>query len=133
MANLSARQYKNLINDAYCRDISVKIRSQLEVKRRNGEFIGSFAAYGYRKKADDRHKLETDTYAAGVVRDIFRMKLHGMSQDAIANQLNESGILPPAEYKASMGSNYQTGFKVKEKSEWIWVVVRRILINLFYI
>lgn len=35
--------FKNLINDAYCRDISIKIRSHLEVKRRNGEFIGSFA------------------------------------------------------------------------------------------
>ena len=125
--------FKNLINDAYCRDISVKIRSHLEVKRKNGEFIGSFAAYGYRKKADDRHKLETDTYAAGVVQDIFRMKLHGMSQDAIANKLDESGILPPAEYKASMGSNYQTGFKVKEKSGWTSVAVRRVLTNEIYI
>ena len=94
---------------------------------------GSFAAYGYQKKADDRHKLETDTYAAGVVQDIFRMKLHGISQDAIANKLNESGILPPAEYKASMGSNYQTGFKVKEKSGWTSVAVRRILTIVFYI
>lgn len=25
--------FKNLINEAYCRDISVKIRSQLEIKR----------------------------------------------------------------------------------------------------
>ena len=35
--------FKNLINDAYCRDISIKIRSQLDVKRKNGQFIGSFA------------------------------------------------------------------------------------------
>ena len=67
------------------------------------------------------------------MQDIFRMKLHGMSQDAIANKLNESGILPPAEYKASRGSNYQTGFKVKEKSEWTSVAVRRILTNEIYI
>ena len=40
--------FKNLINDAYCRDISMKIRSQLDVKRRNGKFIGAFAGYGYR-------------------------------------------------------------------------------------
>ena len=26
--------FKNLINDAYCRDISIKIRSQLDVKRK---------------------------------------------------------------------------------------------------
>ena len=36
--------FKNLINDAYCRDISIKIRSQLDVKRKNGKIIGSFAA-----------------------------------------------------------------------------------------
>ena len=35
--------FKNLINEAYCRDTSVKIRSQLEIKRRRGDFIGSFA------------------------------------------------------------------------------------------
>lgn len=28
--------FKNLINDAYCRDISIKIRSHLEVKRKMG-------------------------------------------------------------------------------------------------
>ncbi len=125
--------FKNLINDAYCRDISIKIRSHLEIKRKKGEFIGSFAAYGYRKKADDRHKLEIDAYAAGVVKDIFRMKLHGMSQDGIAKKLNESGILPPAEYKASKGSRYHTSFKVKEKPEWTSVAVRRILTNEIYI
>lgn len=125
--------FKNLINDAYCRDISIKIRSHLEVKRKKGEFIGSFAAYGYRKKEDDRHRLEPDTYAAGVVQDIFRMKLHGMSQDGIAGRLNEMGILPPAEYKASTGSSYHTGFKAKEKSEWTSVMVRRILTNEVYI
>ena len=76
--------FKNLINDAYCRDISIKVRSQLETKRKKGDFIGSFAVYGYVKSADDRHKLEVDSYAAGVVRDIFRWKLEGMSQLRIA-------------------------------------------------
>jgi DNA invertase Pin-like site-specific DNA recombinase len=30
---------KNLMNDNYCRDISIKIRSQFQVKRKNGEYI----------------------------------------------------------------------------------------------
>lgn len=34
--------FKNLINDAYCRDISMKIKSHFEVKRKSGQFIGSF-------------------------------------------------------------------------------------------
>lgn len=72
--------FKNLINDAYCRDISIKIRSHMEIKRRNGEYIGAFAAYGYLKDEENRNHLVIDDYAADVVRDIFSMKLCGMSQ-----------------------------------------------------
>ena len=125
--------FKNLSNDAYCRDISIKIRSHLEIKRKQGDVITAFVPYGYKKNDKDKHKLEIDVYAANVVKDIFRMKLHGKSQDAIACELNSSGILPPAEYKASTGSNYQTCFKTKEKSEWTSVMVRRILTNEVYI
>lgn len=125
--------FKNLINDAYCRDISVKIRSHLEVKRKNGEFIGSFAPYGYQKSENDRNSLIIDPIAAGIVKDIFRMKLHGLSQDAIANRLNDIGVLSPAEYKSATGSNYQTSFKTSDKAVWSSVTVRRILENELYI
>lgn len=121
--------FKNLINDAYCRDISIKIRSHLDVKRKNGEYIGAFVPYGYEKSDDDKHKLVIDTYAAGIVKEIFRLKLHGMSQDAIATQLNNEGVLAPMEYKQSTGSGYQTGFLQNEKSVWSSVTVRRILEN----
>ena len=125
--------FKNLINDAYCRDISVKIRSHLEVKRKNGEFIGSFAPYGYQKDEGCRNRLGVDPVAAGVVRDIFRMKLHGMSQDAIAGRLNDMGVLSPMEYKSASGSNYQTSFKTGERALWSSVTVRRILENECYV
>ena len=125
--------FKNLINDAYCRDISVKIRSHLEVKRKNGEFIGAFAPYGYQKDGEDHRRLVVDTYAAGVVQDIFRMKLHGMSQDAIAGKLNRDGVLSPMEYKNSMGINFRTVFRAKAASGWSPVAVRRILENEVYI
>ncbi|MBQ8117056.1 MAG: recombinase family protein [Lachnospiraceae bacterium] len=125
--------FKNLINDAYCRDISIKVRSQLETKRKKGDFIGSFAVYGYVKSADDRHKLEVDSYAAGVVRDIFRWKLEGMSQLRIAEKLNAEGILSPMEYKRSCGLNYKSGFQVNTRTEWTAVTVGRILRNEFYL
>lgn len=125
--------FKNLINDAYCRDISVKIRSHLEVKRKNGEFIGSFAPYGYQKDEDSRNRLVIDPVAAGTVRDIFRMKLHGMSQDAIADRLNGTSVLSPMEYKNASGSSYQTSFRTGERAQWSAVTVRRILENECYI
>ena len=125
--------FKNLINDAYCRDISIKIRSHLDVKRKNGEYIGAFVPYGYEKSDDDKHKLVIDIYAAGIVKEIFRLKLHGMSRDAIATQLNNEGVLAPMEYKQSTGSGYQTGFLQNDKSVWSSVTVRRILENEIYI
>ena len=47
--------FKNLINDAYCRDISIKIRSNLEIKRKKGECVTPFVAFGYRKTKTDKH------------------------------------------------------------------------------
>ena len=111
----------------------MKIRSHLEVKRKNGEFIGSFAPYGYQKDEDSRNRLVIDPVAAGTVRDIFRMKLHGMSQDAIADRLNSTGVLSPMEYKNASGSSYQTSFRTGERAQWSAVTVRRILENECYI
>ena len=125
--------FKNLMNDAYCRDISIKIRSHLEVKRKNGEYIGAFTPYGYKKDENDRSRLVPDLYAAGVVKDIFRMKLHGMSQTAIADCLNEQGILSPMEYKHSLGIRIQDNFKTHEQAEWSSMSVRRVLENEVYV
>lgn len=124
---------KNLFNDNYCRDISIKTRSNLNVKRKNGEFTGAFAPYGYKRSETVHNKLVVDEYPASVVQDIFKWKLSGMSQDGIAKKLNELGVLSPMEYKRSMGLNYKSGFKVKEKTLWTAVTVRRILTNELYI
>ncbi len=124
---------KNLMNDNYCRDISIKIRSQLQVKRKNGEFIGAFAPYGYRKSKEDKNLLLVDAYPAGIVQDIFRWKLEGMSQDAIAKRLTEQGILSPMEYKRSQGISFKTVFKTNQQAKWSPVAVRRILTNPVYI
>lgn len=64
---------KNIMNEAYCRDISIKTRSSLDVKRRNGDFVGAFPVYGYMKAEDNKNLLVPDPYAARVVYDIFRI------------------------------------------------------------
>ena len=69
--------FLNLVNDAFCRDISIKVRSQLEIKRKKGDFIGSFAVYGYLKDPLDRHKLIINSYASDVICDIFKWKIEG--------------------------------------------------------
>lgn len=124
--------FKNLINDSYCRDLSVKIRSHLAIKRKNGEFIGAFACYGYLKDENNRNQLVVDIYAGQVVKDIFRMKINGMSQYRIADALNEQGILSPMEYKKYLGSHFESSFKVNPKAVWTAKAVTRILTNEVY-
>ena len=125
--------FKNLINEAYCRDTSVKTRSQLEIKRQRGDFIGSFAVFGYKKDPADHHRLIVDDYAAGVVRDMFKWKLEGVSAGDIADRLTTAGILTPMDYKRSQGMRYSTSFRVKEESVWDAQMVLRILKNPVYI
>jgi DNA invertase Pin-like site-specific DNA recombinase len=125
---------RNLINDAYLRDISIKVRSQLEVKRRKGDFIGSFPMYGYLRDPDDRHKLIIDPVASETVLDIFHWKIEGMSQKGIADKLNAGGVLCPAEYKRFIcGFRYSSGFQINSKALWSAVTVGRILRNESYI
>ena len=124
--------FKNLINDAYCKDISVKIRSQLEIKRKKGQFIGAFAVYGYLKDEEDHNKLVVDTFASEVVRSIFKWKLEGMSQGRIADKLNMQGVLCPMEYKISLGMKVQTNFRIHKRAMWSPVSVTRILTNEIY-
>lgn len=124
--------FKNLINDAYCKDISVKIRSQLEIKRKKGQFLGAFAVYGYLKDEEDHNKLVVDTYASEIVRAIFKWKVQGMSQGRIADKLNLQGVLCPMEYKISLGMKVQTNFRVHKKALWSQTAVTRILTNEIY-
>lgn len=125
--------FKNLINDAYCRDISMKIRSNLEVKRKRGDFVGAFAPYGYQKSEANKNKLEIDEEAAEIVRDIFRMYLKGSSAYKIADTLNQKDIPTPMDYKRGNGASFYTGFKKNIRSEWTHVTVLRILSNPVYV
>ena len=124
---------RNFVNDSYCRDISGKVRSHQRIKRENGEFIGAFAAYGYCKDKNNKNKLVPDKYAAQIVRNIFAWRMDGMSPFAIAERLNEIGVLSPMEYKKSKGENYNTGFAVHVRAAWSSVAVKRILTNEIYI
>lgn len=125
--------FKNLMNDSYCSDISIKIRSNLDVKRRNGEFIGSFAVYGYAKDPENKNRLVVDPEAAEVVQEIFARRIAGQSCKAIADDLNVLGVLSPMEYKRSQGINFKTGYKAHSKAQWSPRAVQRILENEVYL
>ncbi len=124
---------KNFVNDSYCRDISQKVKSQKKVKRENGEFIGAFTVYGYKKSEENKNQLVPDDYAADIVRKIFAWRIEGFSNLAISNRLNEMGILSPMEYKKSKGQKFHTSFSTGVKAKWSSVAVKRILVDETYI
>lgn len=124
---------KNIMNEEYSRDISVKTRSALDIKRRNGDFVGAFTVYGYLKTGESHKSLVIDPFAANVVRDIFRKRLEGYSANSIAAELNERGILSPLAYKRSQGLPYaKGGYADREDCKWSATTVIRILQDEIY-
>ena len=124
--------FKNLLNDEYARDISMKVRSSLTNKRKSGKFVGSFASYGYRKDPNDHNQLVIDEYAAATIRDIYKWFLEGFGMITIAKMLNERGMLNPTAYKKHLGLKYKHPSRSANDTLWGDSSVRRILMNKLY-
>ena len=119
---------KSILNDNYCRDISIKTRSALQAKRQNGDYVGACPIYGYRRDPENKNHLVPDEYAAQVVRDIYRLRINGASADRIATELNRLGVLSPLAYKISKGLPHPTGGCADHPGvKWSAVTVIRIL------
>lgn len=125
--------FMNLVNDAYCRDISVKVRTSLEMKQQKGEYVGSFAPFGYQKDPANIHHFIVDKDAAEVVKRIFKLTLDGMSCGNIAALLEKEGVPSPTYYKQINGEKFGSGFQKDSKASWSPLAVRRILLNRVYI
>ena len=124
--------FKNLMNDSYCRDISIKVRSNLEAKRRSGQFVGTRVVFGYMRSPDNKNQLVIDPEAASVVQEIFKWKVEGLSPAQIADQLNTANVPSPIEYKKAKGSKQRTCFQTKQVALWSAVAIYRILKNEIY-
>ena len=62
----------------------MKIRSSLEVKQKSGEFVGSFAPYGYMKSPENKNQLIVDEAVSEYVQMIFSTYKDGFSIGRIA-------------------------------------------------
>lgn len=121
---------KNLINEVYSKDISKKSASALHVKQKNGEFIGAWAPYGYRKDPDNKHHLVINEETAPTVRQIFKWRSEGVAVVQIGRRLNDAGVLSPSAYL------YETGEVRTEKYKgvlWKTQVIKNILAHPVYI
>jgi DNA invertase Pin-like site-specific DNA recombinase len=124
---------QSMYNENHCRETSIKVRGTLNAKRKNGEFIGAFAPYGYKKDSNDRHFLVIDHEVAPVVQDIFHWFVHeGMSKNGIVKNLIELGIPCPSVYKQKNGMNYSNPH-LKVNPSWSARSVTNILTNQMYL
>lgn len=120
-----------ILNDRYAARTSADVRRTLDMKRQRGEFIGSFAPYGYQKDPENKNALLPDPEAAQVVQDMFVWYLQGMGKGAIAAQLNEGGVPNPTAYKSLQGTRYRRPGPAND-GLWTAAAVGRILSNPVY-
>ncbi len=122
-----ARQISGLTNQWYAEDVSNNVRAAFKTKREKGDFIGSFASFGYMKDPNNKSKLVVDEDAAEVVRLIFQLYLQGNGTAAISQILNNRGIPNPSKYKEMQGINYHNHFDKTKSGLWNKTSVKRIL------
>lgn len=87
--------FQNLIYDYYSKEQSAKAKLSCRQRAEHGQYNSPAALYGYRKKPDDKRSIEIREDEAAVVREIFDMKLSGISLADIARNLNSREIPCP--------------------------------------
>jgi DNA invertase Pin-like site-specific DNA recombinase len=121
-------QINSLVNQWYLEDLSDNIKSVMTYKKKQGQFVGAFAPYGYIKDPNDKHKLIIDPEAADVVKRIFAMYLDSYGLSVIAKQLNEENIPCPSKYRMLKGINTnRTDEKIKDfkwSDHTVWHITR---------
>ena len=116
---------RNLINQMYSRDISRKIKSAVDLKKRAGEYVYGTAPYGY-KKGEKKNTIVIDPVVAPVVKNIFQWAAEGLTVSKIAYKLNENKVTTPSVYLAPIRGKYKT------RPFWSYESVRNIIRNRIY-
>lgn len=119
---------KNLVNEAYAKDISKKICTSFENQFKQGIFFATTAAYGYKKDPDDSHMVLVDEDVRHVIERIFREYTSGASLARIARELNADGVLAPSVYWQTKDVIH----KDKYTNRWEGKQIRNILQNPIY-
>ena len=121
---------KNIINEGYAKDISQKITTSFEARKKQGQFMGKYPVYGYLKDPENKNHLIVNPETCGIVKRIFQMRDSGVALGAIASQLNEEGIPSPARYLWLKGLSKEERHK---DSYWDRTNVKRLLTNKMYL
>jgi DNA invertase Pin-like site-specific DNA recombinase len=130
-----ASQINSLVDEWYLSDLSESIIAALDTKRRNGEFIGSWAPYGYRKDPKNKSRLVIDPNAAAIIRDIFLRYCEGNGIARIAADLNASLTPNPLLTKQQRGEKIDPNPGHRTANRYLWTpsTISAILHNRTYI
>lgn len=118
---------RNIIYEAYSKDLSIKTTTAKIIMMKQGKYIGSFAPYGFQFHPTVRNRLAIDGESAAVVRRIFDMTLQGMGSTAIARLLNSEGVPTPGAYFRMKHPDSNRFRKASEKNGWTAASVLDIL------
>ena len=123
---------KNLVNDAYAKDLSRKISTAMQEKRRRGDFVGAYEPYGYRRDPKNTSKLIIDPDIAPIVQEIFELRSTGIGIEKICRVLNEKGYPSPGRLRFERGIITHNNRKGSELP-WNRHVLTDLLRNVVYI
>lgn len=121
--------FKNILNEMYSKDQSVKTKTALRSRFSQGKFTGTSAPYGYLKDPNDHNHLIIDEKAAPVVKQMFELAKGGWGISRIRRYLTEQKIMRPAAMAIENGVNYDRCFESNPESKYVWSEnsVRQIL------
>ncbi len=80
---------KNIVNELYSKDISKKVSSALQSKRKKGQYLCTIPTYGYLKDPKNKGKVIVDEKASEVVKKIFDWRLQNKSYNEILLELEK--------------------------------------------
>ena len=121
---------KNLTNEMYARDISVKVKSSKEAQWEKGSYTGGIPPYGYRAEWIDGKKcLFAEEGTSDIVKEIFRLYGEGKNPKEIAVWLYEKKVHRPSAYRRYGHIYFEEG---EEFQQWSRDSVRLILANPLY-
>lgn len=124
--------FMTVMHEMYARDISNKIRTSFNAKMENGEYVASFAPYGYKKDAENKNHLVIDRQVSHIVQEIFQMAYDGNSPSDIAKHLNDCGVATPAMYRCQ-SRPYLNVDTYSHRKEWTSQIICKMLANEVYL
>ena len=122
---------KNLTNEMYARDISVKVKSSKEAQWERGSYTGGIPPYGYRAEWINGKKcLFVEEGTSDIVKEIFQLYDEGKNQREIVIWLYEKKVHRPSAYRRYGHIFCEDG---EEFQQWSRDSVKLILTNPLYI